>query len=376
MTTLASKYGFLFERIHFGDTASSEQQLPQNFTAWKEFDWNAFKLNLLNKALNLAIGILLAIIIIIIGWILIAIISRIFLAIGRRRKWDKTFVGWVNTALKVLLKLVVLIIALNRAGLDMTMMTLLLAAFGVAFSAAVGQIALNFICGVAFMIMKPFKVGDLIEAAGVDGGVDTIGIFCCELSAWDNTIVIVSNSAIFNSVITNWTARSKQRIDLRLSISATEDLDGVRKVIMHTLLSNPYVLKHPRPFVSIDEFDSSRTKLVISPWIRKPEDAGFYPTFEFDIREDILRAIRKAGYRLGCDCLTAGLHIGPQQRPPLPRPKNIHEAEKILEPDEEEEEEVPERNHSSLFHRKKKKGDNVDYEKMDEHDDAVVLDAI
>jgi len=382
--TKGSRFGFLFERITFGTDGSTGVELPSNFTAWTTFNWEELEQTLLDTAVEVAIDLLLAIIIIVIGFLIIALLSRAFMAIARRREWDKTICGWLNSAIKALLKLIVLIIALNVLGLNMSTLTLLLAAFGVAVSSALGSIVLNFVCGVALMVMKPIHVGDWVVSSGCEGVVEEIGMVAVTLCHWNNTIYVIPNKNLFNSVITNCSVLSKRRLDIFITVPFVEDLDAVRDCIMHTLKSNPYVMASPRPFVNVEYVDGSRISLYVNPWVRKPDDPFFYITFMWDIREEIIRDMRKAKLRFGVDCVEIGFHMGDQQRAPDPSPKNVHEAEKLLESDYDylakddlgDDSKTSESKLRLRLKRKKDDPDAPDDEKEEDNDDTQVIDAI
>jgi len=329
-----SRYGFLFERITFGETEATE--IPNNFTEWKSFDWEKLELTLYDTLISFGLNLAMAIIIIVIGFIIIAIISRIFLAIAKKRKWDRTFVGWLNVALKALLKVIVLILAFTRLGINMATITGLLAAVGIAFSAALGNVIPNFVCGIFLVVLKPLHVGDWVSVAGVDGVVEELGIVNVKLCSWNNTVFFVPNSKAFNSIITNCSVLSKRRLDIFIPIAYSEDLDAVKDVIMSTLKSNPYVLPHPRPFIKVDAVDGSRITLSVNPWIKRTEDPFFFITFVWDVREEILRNMRKARLRFGVNCLNVDIHMGDQEPAPKPSKKTVYEAEQLLDIDHDE----------------------------------------
>jgi len=310
-----NKFSFLFEKLSVFDRpflGGLTASLPKNVTEFTTFDWYEFENTLLDKAVEIGLNLVMAIIIIVIGFLIIAIISKIFMAIARKRKWNSTFVVWLDKGVTILLKVLVLILALNRLGVDMSTVTGLVAAAGIAFSAALGNVIPNFVCGVALMIMKPLRVGDWAAVSGCEGVVEELGMVNVHLCAWNNTIYIVPNSTVFNSVVTNFSRRSKRRLDILITIPYTEDLDAVRDVIMSTLKANKLVLEHPRPFINVEDITGSRITLSVNPWISKPEDPFSNILFMWDVREKIIQDMRAAHLRFGCDCLKVECHMGDQ----------------------------------------------------------------
>jgi len=347
-------WSFLFKRINFGEDTPEEEDeeetkttLPKNFTELVDFDWEEFELTLLDKAVSFALNLVMAIIILIIGFLIVFIISKIFLGIAKKRKWDPTFVAWFDKALRILLKVIVLILVLNRLGLNMSTVTGILVAAGIAFSAALGNIIPNFVCGVLLLVMKPIHVGDWVTICNCNGCVEELGTVNVKLCSWNNTVFFIPNATVFTSIITNLSVRSKRRLDIIMPIAYSEDVDAVRDVVMSTLKSNPYVLQHPRPFVKVDNVDGSRITLSVNPWIKKPEDPFFFITFVWDLKEEILSNMRAAHLRYGCDCLKVACHMGDQEPAREPTERDLREAEKLFEVQ-----------HDEVFYREKEKVDN------------------
>ena len=312
-------------------------------------DWNELGKTVLNEVVSFALKLVACVVIVVVGFIAISILSRIVKAIGNARKWDKTVCVWLDKGMRVLLKVIVLIIALGTLGVDMTTAALLLTALGVAVSAACGSTTLNFVCGAALLATKPFRVGDWVAVSGVDGVVERITMFNTRLCSWSNTMHVVPNSTMFNSVLTNYSVLSKHRLDMYLPIAFREDIDAARDVILAVLRASPVVLAHPRPFVRVENIDGARITLVVTPWVRRNDDPFFYVQTRWDLAEQITVALRAAHVRLGCDAEKLICRFGDREPAPKPQPKSKYEVERLLDVEHDEVFNLPEPE-SRFFH--------------------------
>jgi small conductance mechanosensitive channel len=141
-------------------------------------------------------------------WILGAwLIKFLRAALGRTllaRKVDPTLARYSEAGANVLLELLLFVAVLSVLGIETTSFAALLAAFGIAVGAAWGGLLANFAAGMFLMVLRPFKVGDMISVAGVTGDVKEIGLFVTALDTVDNVRIFVGNNEIFSDTIFNF----------------------------------------------------------------------------------------------------------------------------------------------------------------------------
>jgi small conductance mechanosensitive channel len=133
--------------------------------------------------------------------------------------------------------------------------------------------------GVLIMLFKPFKVGDFISAAGTMGAIAQIQILTTILNTPDNRKEIVPNGQITNGTITNFSDIDKRRVDLTFGIAYYDNIKKAKEALERVILSDPRVLKEPRPVIAVSELGDSSVNLVCRPWA-KPSD---YWSVYFDI---------------------------------------------------------------------------------------------
>jgi small conductance mechanosensitive channel len=189
----------------------------------------------------------------------------------RRANIDQTLVGFVRTLVYFGLLVFVIIAALDRLGVQTTSLVAILGAAGLAVGLALKDTLANFGAGVLIIIFKPFRVGDFIQAGGEMGTVKKVSIFNTILGAPDNRKIILPNSMVLSSSITNFSDVDKRRVDLVFGISYDDNIKTAKDILMKIITSDERVLKDPEPVVAVSELGDSSVNLVCRPWT-KPED--------------------------------------------------------------------------------------------------------
>jgi small conductance mechanosensitive channel len=164
-----------------------------------------------------------------------------------------------------------MIIALSLFGINMTP---LLAVFGGAsfvVGFAMQSTLSNLASGLLLMITKPFDVGDAVDAAGVSGTVKNVSIVSTTILTFDNQVIVVPNTKVWESVITNVNASDIRRVDLTFSIGYGDDIELAKKTLKEVLAGHPLVLDDPEPLIRMHELADSSVNLICRPWA-KTED--------------------------------------------------------------------------------------------------------
>ncbi len=214
-------------------------------------------------------------------------VIRVVLSILRRtltfRKIDETLVGFATSIARVLLKIALYMAALNMLGVQTTSFVAILGAAGLAVGIALKGTLSNFASGVMLILFHPFKVGDFVEAGGVMGTVNEIGIFSTTLTTSDNRVIIVPNSSITDGNITNNSARETRRVDMVFGIGYGDDLRKAKSLLLDYFMGDERVLKDPDPFVNVGELADSSVNFTVRVWVKS---ADYWPVF-FDAQEKV-----------------------------------------------------------------------------------------
>ncbi len=218
-------------------------------------------------AVTFAPKLLGAILVIVIGfWVVRKMATLMRLSLERAnfsKEVTPFFVSFVNIGLKV----IVLLAAAGMVGIETASIVGILAAAGFAVGLALQGSLGNFAAGILILVLRPYKVGDMVELNGKFGKVEEIHIFNTVLSTPGLKTLIVPNGKVIDDTITNFSAKGALRLELTVTMPYEESFPKVREVILDTLRSLPLVLKDPAPEVGIEQFDSHNIILAVRPFI-------------------------------------------------------------------------------------------------------------
>ena len=228
----------------------------------------------------------LAIVTLIIGLWIIRGISKLVSISMKQSKVDPTLIPFMESLVSWLLKVLLFISVASMIGIATTSFIAVLGAAGLAIGLALQGSLANFAGGVLIMILKPYKVGDLIESQGQSGVLKEVQIFNSILISPQSKPIIIPNGAVSNGPIVNYTAEGKIRVDLTIGIAYNENIDQAKEVLMGVLTSNEKVLSDPAPFVGVAEMADSSVNLVVRPHC--------LPEHYWDVFFDVNEAMKKA----------------------------------------------------------------------------------
>lgn len=240
------------------------------------------------------LNIVAAIVTLIIGMMIAGMISKGFHRVLTKRGLDKTIVEFVSHMVKYVIVAFVVIAALSRIGVQTTSFIALLGAAGLAVGLALQGSLSNFASGVLIIILRPFKAGEYIEAAGSAGSVESVQIFATTLVTPDNKFVVVPNSAILGGNIVNYSRKPTRRIDLVIGVSYSADLAKTKAVLEEVVAANAMVLKDPGVQVAVAELADSSVNFVVRPWVN---GSDYWPA-RFELMESIKNALDEAGIEI------------------------------------------------------------------------------
>ncbi len=246
----------------------------------------------LADGLALAWNVLGALLIFIIGrWL-----SRFIVKTMRRtlnaRGMDEMLTGFLGRIVYAILLISVILVALGSLGIAVTPLIAILGGAALAVGLALQSSLSNFASGVMLVAFRPFTRGHFVEAGGVSGTVQAVGIFHTELKTPDNRHVIVPNSAITSGSITNYSAYDTRRIDLIIGVDYGDDLKVARKTIAEVLEKHEKVLDDPEPVIMLMDLGDSSVDFAVRPWVNS---ADFWV-----VRSELMEQIKVALEQSGC----------------------------------------------------------------------------
>lgn len=245
-----------------------------------------------------------AIIVFIVGRFIVRMIVKLLSHAMRSSKMDELLVNFISSIAQAVLLLFVIIASLEQLGLDTTSLVALIGAAGIAIGLALKDSLQNFSSGVMLIIFRPFKNGDFIEAGGVLGVVEHIGIFTTNLKTGDNKEVIVPNGQIYGGTITNYSSKPTRRVDMTVGISYGSDLKMAKEIINDLLNKDTRILRDPAPVIAVGALNNSSVDLVVRPWVK----SGDYWAVMWDFNENVKHAFDAAGIEIPFPQMDLHLH--------------------------------------------------------------------
>jgi small conductance mechanosensitive channel len=227
-----------------------------------------------------------------IGRWLIGLALRLVGGALARQQFDVTLTRYLQTGVSVLLNIALIVALLGFFGVETTTFAALIAAGGVAIGVAWGGLLANFAAGAFLVFLRPFKVGDFVNAGGVTGTVEAIGLFGSTINTPDNVRTIVGNNKIFADNIQNFSANPYRRVDLTATINNEVDHRPAMALLKERLPSIPNVLAAPSPDVDVLQFTPAGPVLCVRPYCANQHYWQVY----FDTNRLIRETFGEAGY--------------------------------------------------------------------------------
>ena len=248
--------------------------------------------NIVEIIASYAFSLLMALLIFIIGKWAVNKIVKLFGKVLRKVKgMDETLIKFLENIVYYALMIVVLLTALGKLGVETTSFLAILGAAGLAIGLALKDSLGNFASGVMIILFKPFKVGDVVSAAGVTGTVNEVGIFNSVFITPDNQKIIVPNGAITSGSITNINANDTRRVDLVVGIGYEDDIKKAKEVLNTIVTSNEKILLDKGITIAVSELADSSVNFVVRAWVNTPD----YWDVKFALTENIKLTFDKEG---------------------------------------------------------------------------------
>ena len=246
---------------------------------------------LVEYAITYGTKALLAIITLLVGLWLIKKFSKMLRKLFEARSFDKSLQTFLVSFFSVTLKILLFISVITMIGVQMTSFIALLGAVGLAFGMALSGTLQNFAGGVIILILKPFKVGDYIEAQGFAGSVKEIQIFHTVLNTPDKKLIIIPNGGLSSGSLINYSAEPTRRVDWTFGIGYSDDIDKAKTTILDVITADQRVLKDPAPFVGVSSLGDNSVNITTRVWVNAPD---FWDIF-FKMNENVKKEFDKQG---------------------------------------------------------------------------------
>ncbi len=184
-----------------------------------------------------------------------------------KAKVDQTLVEFAKSLLYFVFLIVVVLASLNTLGINTTSFLAVFGAASLAVGLALKDSLSNIGAAVIIIVFRPFKVGDIIQAAGAEGSVLEINLFSTILEPIDKSIVIIPNSAIIGGNITNFSNRTQRRVDHIFGIGYEDNLKLAKETLLELIAADSRILSEPAPLVAVAELGANSVNLAFRVWV-------------------------------------------------------------------------------------------------------------
>ncbi|MFM0206680.1 mechanosensitive ion channel [Paraburkholderia sediminicola] len=237
---------------------------------------------------TIAMHLCAAALILVVGWWVARRVARsLNRLLASQSRMDATLRPVICDTALWSIRVVSIIGALSQLGIQTASIVAVLGAAGLAIGLALQGTMQNIAAGIMLLLLRPFKVGDSIEAGTgtVAGTVEEISLFTTRLTKSDGICEYVPNSALWSNSIRNYNRNPTRRLDLEVEISVRDDVDQALAALRNLAAADPRVLQKPAPQVMVARFDDSTVVLNIRVWAN-------IDTF-WDMRWDLARQVRQ-----------------------------------------------------------------------------------
>jgi small conductance mechanosensitive channel len=222
--------------------------------------------------------------------------AGVFIANWGARKTDHELHRWhiepplrllLTRLVRILLLSIFLILALENLGVELLPLIAGLSIAGAGVALATQGVLSNMVAGLTIIFTKPYKVGEYIEVAGVQGQVSEVSLFSTELTHLDRSRIVVPNRKVVGEILHNY--GHVRQVDTLVRIAYESDLAGALEVIRGVVVANPRVLADPSPLVLVNMLSDSAVEIAIRPWVKVADYGAITGELNLSVVEELRR---------------------------------------------------------------------------------------
>lgn len=238
-------------------------------------------------AVSYAFSILGAIILIIAGFIVAGMVEKwVRSALDRFPSFDVTLTSFLSKIARYAVLVLVGVTVLAQFGVQTASIIAALGAAGLAIGLALQGTLQNVAAGIMLLVLKPFRVGEYVEASGISGTIQSIGLFATEMKTVDGLYILAPNSSLWNTSVTNYSRNTRRRNDLVIGIGYDDDIDLAQKTMLELAEADDRILSDQEPATFVSELGDSAVNITLRYWTTTSD--------WWQTRLDITKAAKKA----------------------------------------------------------------------------------
>lgn len=258
----------------------------------KAYELITQKLSLWAKqTITLLPNILLAALIVVIGFFLAKWARKLFLRVFNRFVKNETLSNLFTSIVYIFMLGVVVFSALSVMQLDKAVTSILAGAgiVGLALAFAFQDIASNFMSGIFISIRRPLHIGDIVKIKDYMGKVANINLRDTVLRTFQGQMVIIPNKEVLQNPIENFSLLGKRRMDITIGVSYGEDLEKVKEITMNAVTGINGLTEEDEITMYFIEFADSSINYILRLWVKTPEQMDY-----LQVKNDVILRVKKA----------------------------------------------------------------------------------
>lgn len=229
-------------------------------------NWDEYAKEYADKFIDFLPSLLFALFLLIFGLWVIKILVNYIRKFFEKKEYDPTLENFVVSITKWTLKILLFILVITKLGVETTSLVAVIGAAGLAVGLALQGSLSNFAGGVLIIVLKPFKVGDFIEAQGVSGTVKETSLFYTKLTTFGNQLAVIPNGQLTNDNIINYTVEGKRKDAITIGISYDSDIKLAKDILVNLMAEQEKIFEDPAPQVVVTELADSAVNLSLRFW--------------------------------------------------------------------------------------------------------------
>ena len=250
--------------------------------------------------------------------------ARRVLSRVRGFRHDPTVLSFSVQVVRVLVLIIGLIAVLQRLGVQTTSIIAVLGAASLAVGLALQGTLSNVASGFMLLVLRPYRVGEVIDIGGVSGTVQRLDLFTTQLSNANNHKIVIPNSKVLSDVVTNLTGQKTRRIEIKFTVGYGEDLNQTRSVLAEMAKSHEKVLTDPHPWTGVTALLDSAVEVTLHAWV----EVGDWWQTQADLMQGGKEALDAAGIEIPFPHQVA-VPYGDENVVPVVRVQTIDDREKV-----------------------------------------------
>jgi small conductance mechanosensitive channel len=212
----------------------------------------------------------------------------------QRKRVNLSLRNFLQNFVIVSLRIFLVIFVLQVAGIKLTFITAIVTGFMVAAGLALSGTLQNFVSGLLILMLRPFRIDDIIDTQGQEGKVTSIQLFYTTVLTLDNKTIIIPNGQLSNNVVINLSRQTQRRLDIDLKFNYDMESGTIKEILRNSIDSMDDILKDPKYNIGISTLETDKFTVKVKLWIAAPD----FENIKSKIQEQLIIDLKTKGVKL------------------------------------------------------------------------------